>query len=424
MKTKTLIASCLSACLLSPLSVQAGLFDGLSESDATSVRESALQPGDVIAGRYIVTLSENLPAMIGVSGLRNSVEALLQGVGGGGIIHLYKTAMTGAAVSLTDQQAVMLSALPGVLAVEPDRVLGTSAQQANATWGLDRSDQAFLPLDSSYDYPNQAGAGVTVYVIDTGLRSSHVEFSGRVGPGRNFAGSGSGLLGGLLPGLFGGGDVDPADTDDCNGHGTHVASTAVGTTYGIAKSASVVPVRVLNCSGAGSNADVIAGVDWVAANHAAPAVANMSLGGGNSSALDDAVEGAIAEGVAFVVAAGNSDQDACNGSPNRVPAAITVGSTTRADDRSSFSNYGACLDLFAPGSEITGAWIGDDTDTNTISGTSMASPHVAGAAALLLGANPSLSPEAVDAGLSGLATTNVLSDIESGSPNRLLRVPE
>ncbi|MDX1551910.1 MAG: S8 family peptidase [Marinobacter sp.] len=324
----------------------------------------------------------------------------------------------------------MLSSLPGVLAVEPDQVVTASAEtQADATWGLDRTDQAVLPLDGQFSYPTSAGDGVSVYIIDTGLRATHDEFSGRVIEGRNFAVNDAGLLGlGGLP-LIGpiiniGGETDPADTTDCNGHGTHVASTVAGTTYGVAKQASVAAVRVLDCSGAGTNADVIAGVDWVAENHQAPAVANMSLGGGDSEALDNAVRGAIERGVTFVVAAGNSDADACSGSPNRVGSAITVGSTTREDQRSSFSNHGECLDLFAPGSDITAAWYQEDNEVNTISGTSMAAPHVAGGAALILGAEPGLSPAAVDARLADLATTNVLGGIKEGSPNLLLRVPQ
>jgi len=247
--------------------------------------------------------------------------------------------------------------------------------------------------------------------------------------GRNFAVNDTGLLGlGGLP-LIGpivniGGETDPEDTTDCNGHGTHVASTATGTVYGVAKNAFISAVRVLDCSGAGSNADVIAGVDWVAENHQAPAVANMSLGGGNSEALDDAVRGAIEQGVTFVVAAGNSDADACSGSPNRVAPAVTVGSTTREDQRSSFSNHGECLDLFAPGSDITAAWYQEDDEVNTISGTSMASPHVAGSVALILGAELGLSPASVSTRLDELATRNVLGSIEEGSPNRLLRVPQ
>ncbi|SFM92387.1 S8 family peptidase [Marinobacter pelagius] len=421
----TLTATCLSVALVAAMPAQAGLLDGETEQTGS---EATLQAGDIVPGRYILRLDPELPNLLGVADLEAGVNAILVAVGGGELLHLYQTALTGAAVELSETQAALLESMPGVLAVEPDTVVMASATQAGATWGLDRVDQPYLPLDETYQYPDQAGGGVNVYVIDTGLRASHQELTGRVIEGRNFAVNDTGLLGlGGLP-IVGsllnvGGETDPSDTSDCNGHGTHVASTAVGSTYGVAKQASVAAVRVLDCSGAGSNADVIAGVDWVAANHQAPAVANMSLGGGNSDALDEAVRGAVEQGVTFVVAAGNSDADACSGSPNRVPEAITVGSTTREDQRSSFSNFGTCLDLFAPGSDITAAWYQSDTETNTISGTSMASPHVAGAAALLLGSDPGLTPNQVDAALDELAAANVLGDINSGSPNLLLQVP-
>lgn len=421
----TLTATCLSAALVAAMPAQAGLLDGETEQTGS---EATLQAGDIVPGRYILRLDPELPNLLGVADLEAGVNAILVAVGGGELLHLYQTALTGAAVELSETQATLLESMPGVLAVEPDIVVMANATQAGATWGLDRVDQPYLPLDETYQYPDQAGGGVNVYVIDTGLRASHQEFTGRVIEGRNFAVNDTGLLGlGGLP-IVGsllniGGETDPSDTSDCNGHGTHVASTAVGSTYGVAKQASVAAVRVLDCSGAGSNADVIAGVDWVAANHQPPAVANMSLGGGNSEALDEAVRGAVEQGVTFVVAAGNSDADACSGSPNRVPEAITVGSTTREDQRSSFSNFGTCLDLFAPGSDITAAWYQSDTETNTISGTSMASPHVAGTAALLLGTDPGLTPAQVDTALDELAATNVLGDIKSGSPNLLLQIP-
>ncbi len=400
-----------------PLSDLAGPLLGQTE-----VSGAAASAGDVIPGRFILTLDPALPTLLNTSSLETAVQQLLTATGGGELLHLYNTAMTGAAVALSESQAALLTSMPGVQAVEPDRVVQASETQQGATWGLDRVDQAFLPLNDRYAYPANAGNGVTVYVIDTGLRDSHAEFTGRVSEGRNFAGAGG--LGLPLFGLLGGEASNPEDTSDCNGHGTHVASTAVGTEYGVAKGASIAPIRVLNCAGAGSNSDVIAGVDWVAENHEAPAVANMSLGGGNSTALDNAVRGAIEEGVTFVVAAGNDDADACSGSPNRVAEAVTVGSTTRNDERSSFSNHGSCLDLFAPGSNITAAWYQSDSQTNTISGTSMASPHVAGNAALLLAADGQLTPAAVHEALVQQTTPNVLSGIKAGSPNLLLRVQQ
>jgi serine protease len=274
------------------------------------------------------------------------------------------------------------------------------ASQPNATWGLDRIDQRNLPLNSTYTYDTSA-VNVDVYIIDTGIRGTHVEFGGRVTGGYTAIADGNG-------------------TNDCNGHGTHVAATVGGAIYGVAKSVALHPVRVLGCNGSGSTAGVIAGVDWVANNHAAPAVANMSLGGGASTALDDAVRAAITKGVTFAIAAGNSNANACNSSPARVAEALTVGSTTNTDARSSFSNFGVCLDLFAPGSSITSAWNTSDTATNTISGTSMATPHVAGVAALYLAVNPSASPGAVHAAVVNNATANKVTGAGSGSPNRLL----
>ncbi|MFP5304368.1 MAG: S8 family serine peptidase [Gammaproteobacteria bacterium] len=378
-------------------------------------------PAEPIRNQYIVVL-EAPPAGSPEAALplADLIQALLVPVGGGQVIAQYEHALLGFAVRMSAAQAAALARLPLVELVEQDQVMHAIATQNNATWGLDRIDQRNLPLNGTYVYPDQAGAGVHVYVIDTGLNGSHTEFTGRVGNGRNFASHGTGLLCTLLG--IGCPAPDPNNTSDCNGHGTHVSGTAVGTTYGVAKQATVHPVRVLGCGGSGSTSGVISGVDWVAANAQLPAVANMSLGGGNSTALDQAVQNAIASGVTFAVAAGNSNADACSGSPNRVPEAITVGATTSSDARSSFSNYGSCVDIFAPGSDITSAWHTSNSATNTISGTSMASPHVAGAAALVLGADPSASPDDVTDAIIGNATLGVLSNVGSGSPNALLYV--
>jgi len=426
------------ACVTAPLMVAFPAHGGLlgaiglggSEDTAYTAEETEnLSAGDKLPGRYIVRLDPDIADLVGLGSLQTSVQSLLTAVGGGELLHLYEHALTGAAVAITDDQARLLASLPGVLDIEQDQLvtLGSETQQ-NATWGLDRVDQRFLPLDDQFTYPAHGGADANVYILDTGIRDSHDEFAGRMIEGRNFAVNDTGLLGlGGLP-LIGpilniGGETDPEDTTDCNGHGTHVASTTAGTEFGVAKGASVAAVRVLDCSGAGSNADVIAGVDWVAANHQPPAVANMSLGGGNSDALDDAVRGAVDAGVTFVVAAGNSDADACSGSPNRVAEALTVGSTTRDDQRSSFSNHGTCVDIFAPGSDITAAWFESDDQTRTISGTSMAAPHVAGAAALILHQQPGLTPDAVMQQVINEATENVLDNLTTGSPNKLLFVP-
>ena len=388
----------------------------LSPAWADSTTQEAPAPGHIIENQYIVTLAPNITDVLGVNDLTTAIRTLLAGIGGGDVLFTYQHALTGMTVQLTDLQASLLGILPGVLAIEPDRTVAAIATQNNATWGLDRVDQPLLPLDNRYQYPNSGGQDVTVYVVDTGLRSTHSDFTGRVSPGRNFVSSGGFL--------FGGGSVDPADTEDCNGHGTHVAGTAVGTTWGVAKQANIAPVRVLGCNGSGSNSGVIAGVDWVAGNHRKPAVANMSLGGTNSTALDTAVRNAVNAGVTMVVAAGNDNVNACNGSPNRVAEALTVGATTREDRRSSFSNYGACVDLFAPGSDITSAWYQSDTQTASLNGTSMAAPHAAGAAALYLAANPSASPSAVNLALVNDAVTGVIGNAGSQSPNRLLQITQ
>jgi subtilisin family serine protease len=269
-------------------------------------------------------------------------------------------------------------------------------------WGLDRIDQRALPLNNQFSRA-YTGSGVTAYIIDTGVLSTHTEFGGRVLSGFSAISDSNG-------------------TQDCNGHGTHVAGTVGGSNYGVAPGVAIVPVRVLDCSGSGSTSGVIAGIDWVIAHHVAgtPAIANMSLGGGRSSALDIAVQSAVADGVVFVVAAGNSTANACQSSPAGEPLAITVGSTTSADARSSFSNYGSCVDVFAPGSSITSAWYTSTTASNTISGTSMASPHVAGVAALGLEIAPNSSVAQISNWITSTATPGVISDAGAGSPNLLV----
>jgi hypothetical protein len=269
-------------------------------------------------------------------------------------------------------------------------------------WGLDRIDQRALPLNNQFGRA-YTGSGVTAYIIDTGVLSAHTEFGGRVLSGFSAISDSNG-------------------TQDCNGHGTHVAGTVGGSNYGVAPGVAIVPVRVLDCSGSGSTSGVIAGIDWVIAHHVAgtPAVANMSLGGGRSSALDIAVQSAVSDGVVFVVAAGNSTANACQSSPAGEPLAITVGSTTSADARSSFSNYGSCVDVFAPGSSITSAWYTSTTASNTISGTSMASPHVAGVAALGLEIAPNSSVTQITNWITSTATPGVIADAGTGSPNLLV----
>ncbi|MGW0828068.1 S8 family peptidase [Streptomyces sp. NPDC002845] len=351
-----------------------------------------------IKGSYIVTLKKG-------AGFKaaSSVGKSLINEYGGTVEKTFKAALNGYTAELSETEAKRLAADPAVASVEQNQRVQLAATQTNAPWGLDRIDQASLPLSSTYTYPDSAGSGVTVYVIDTGVRISHSQISGRA---------------------FNGYDAVDGDNvaQDGNGHGTHVATTIAGSTYGVAKSARVVGVRVLNNSGSGTYAGVIAGIDWVTANHSGPSVANMSLGGGASTAVDTAVRNSIASGVTYAIAAGNSGANASSYSPARVTEAITVGATSSTDAKASWSNYGSVLDIFAPGVSITAGWHTSDTATNTISGTSMAAPHVAGAAAVYLAGHTSSTPAQVASALTSGATTGAVSSPGSGSPNRLLRL--
>ncbi len=351
-----------------------------------------------VDGRYIVVMEGRASSADARAAVRQAKA------NGASDVDRFST-IEGFSAELSDSAVAALRDDADVAYIEADQRVSIDTTQSPATWGLDRIDQRNLPLDNAYTY-TPTGAGVTAYIIDTGVLASHNEFGGRVGSGFTTINDGRG-------------------TTDCNGHGTHVAGTVGGTTYGVAKQVTIRPVRVLGCNGSGTTSGVIAGVDWVTSNHSAgsPAVANMSLGGGVSSALDTAVNNSIADGVTYAVAAGNESTNACNGSPSRVGAALTVGSTTNTDARSSFSNFGSCLDIFAPGSSITSAWYTSNSATNTISGTSMATPHVAGVAALYLQGNPSASPSSVGNAIISTSTSGVVSNPGTGSPNRLLYSP-
>jgi subtilisin family serine protease len=370
---------------------------GAACADTTSPSGSRLAPlleptpnlgTELVPNEYIVVLQDNADVADGVGRARGQ---------GGEVVAEWATALRGYAVRGGPELILSLRSDPNVQFVEQAQVYSTQVQN-NATWGLDRIDQRALPLDKTYSYTN-TGAGVKAYIIDTGIRLSHNEFGGRATWGANFAGG---------------------KNDDCNGHGTHVAGTVGGSTYGVAKGVSLIAVKVLGCSGSGTTTGVINGINWVAANRVIPAVANMSLGGGASNAIDQAVNNAVGSGVTFAVAAGNSGANACNYSPARAASAITVGATTSTDARASYSNFGICLDIFAPGSGITSAWKNTNSATKTISGTSMASPHVAGVVALYLENHGTASPSAVLSELINNSTKDKVTNAGSGSQNRLL----
>ncbi|ANZ37940.1 hypothetical protein BBK82_19650 [Lentzea guizhouensis] len=340
----------------------------------TATAEEDVLPGagaQAVEGSYIVVLKD---------GVRTPASALASRYHGS-VRHTFSTALNGFSVNgMSEQQARRLAADPAVDFVERNTFATIQGTQTNPTWGLDRIDQASLPLNRSYTYPNTA-SNVTAYILDTGIRKTHVDFENRAADGYDFISNDS-------------------VAQDCNGHGTHVAGTVGGKSYGVAKQVKLVGVRVLDCAGSGPWDGIIRAIDWVTQNAKKPAVVNMSLGGsGTNSSLENAVRRSIGSGVTYVLAGGNSGQDACTFTPARTPEAITVGASDRSDRRSIWSagssNHGRCLDIWAPGSEIVSASHSSDTGTRSMGGTSMASPHVAGAAALYLSANPSATPAQV-----------------------------
>ncbi len=372
---------------------------------ATALTTALIAPSQAAApltSTYVVQVAPNATG---------SAVAALTGPLGGRVGFVYSHAFRGFSVTLPTASAAALRLLPGVVAVHPNRVLRTNGLQVNPpSYGLDRIDQRALPLSTTYRTAS-TGKGVTAYVIDTGIRYSHRDFGGRAVPGFDAITRGGRAV-------------------DCNGHGTHVAGTVGGAAHGVAKAVRLVGVRVLDCDGSGTTAQVVAGIDWVAGNHrpGVPAVANMSLGGGADRAIDAAVTRAIADGITFGVAAGNdggfltdtlSSSDACDGSPSRVPGALTVAATDRSDARATYSNRGSCVDLWAPGTAIVSNWFTSDNAVQTLSGTSMATPHVVGVAALLLSRGYQ-SPGAVANALVSASTKNVVKNAGSGTPNRLL----
>ncbi|WP_395835455.1 S8 family peptidase [Cystobacter fuscus] len=341
-------------------------------------------PGMRIDGDYIVKLKDGAEA--------RSVAAIL----GVSPNLVYTQAVNGFSVTLNETQLRALRRNPNIEYVEEDQFVTSTATQTGATWGIDRIDQTSSTLNSTYTYTS-TGAGVHAYIIDTGILTSHSNFGGRATA--------------VYDALGGNGQ-------DCNGHGTHVAGTVGSSTYGVAKGVSLHGVRVLDCNGSGSNSGVIAGIDYVRTKHVKPAVANMSLGGGYSATINTAVTNLANAGVFVAVAAGNDNADACNYSPASAPIVTTVAATTKTTARASYSNYGSCVDIYAPGSSITSTW--SNGSTNTISGTSMASPHVAGVAALYKATYGDASQATIDAWLKSNATSNAVTSNISGTPNKLL----
>jgi subtilisin family serine protease len=398
---------------LGALTLAACQSDPVAPSVTSSAAERTLAPvttslnrttaaAKAVPGRYIVMLKQG-----NAVDLASVAWALLPG-GRGRVSHVFAGALRGFVADIDDADAAALAQNASVLAVEPDVEMQASAggTETSAPWGLDRLDQTALPLNTSYSYATD-GSGVTVYIVDTGINYGHTDFGGRATAGYDAITSGG-------------------TAADCNGHGTHVAGTVAGTKYGVAKAPRLVGVRVLDCAGSGSSSGVIAGLDWVLqqkqANPSRPMVVNMSLGGGVSTALDNAVTSLVNAGVTVVVAAGNSTADACTQSPARAAAAITVGATDKTDTFASFSNYGTCVDVDAPGVNITSDYYTSTTATAVMSGTSMASPHTAGAAALYLAANPSATPAQVASALTTNASANRVTGAPAGTPNRLLYV--
>ncbi len=388
----------LTLCLLAATSVFAQRDLDRSVRDWDGKFVSAAEP---IPGQYIVVLKDDAVFAFHERQLPIAVKETARRVTAGYTARVERTyghALKAFSVRMDEATASRMASDPRIAYIEQDGVMTAFTTQTNAPWGLDRIDQRYLPLSGTFTYWN-TGSGVRAYIIDTGIHFSHNDFGGRAVSGFDA--------------------IDGGTADDCNGHGTHVAGIVGGTTWGVAKRSTLVAVRVLNCSGSGTTSGVIAGVDWVTANHVKPATANMSLGGAPSASLDAAVSASISAGVSYSVAAGGSQQDACKYSPARVPAAMTIGATDKTDRKASSSNYGKCVDWFAPGVGITSTWHTSNTATATISGTSMAAAHTAGVAALYLQSYPGASAAQLRHALYTKTTKNIVTGASTAN-NHLL----
>jgi subtilisin family serine protease len=405
-KSRIALAAGAALLMLGGTAAGAGALETGGGTPAGKIR-GAGAPG-AVEGQYIVVMKEDgkgaapAPSLRGDTSVRKLAHNLLDAAGADDarVQRVYSSALKGFAATLGEDRARELAADPAVAYVEQNRVERGDGTQADPAWGLDRIDQRDLPLDTSYTYGTTASS-VRAYVVDSGIRLGHDDFGGRAEYGHDFV-------------------DDDATAADCHGHGTHVAGTVGGTRYGVAKAVDIVAVRVLNCENSGTTADVLAGYDWVAQNAVLPAVANVSIGGSAGDAKDEAVRGMVEAGVTVAVSAGNNDTDACEQSPAREPSVITVGATTDKDKRWESSNYGSCVDLFAPGASILSAGLDSDTASASWSGTSMAAPHVTGAAALYLAAHPDATPAEVTEALLDAATGGKVTSAGAGSPNKLL----
>ena len=354
-----------------------------------------VRPGDPVPGQYIVVLDASAEDSARVG------RAVTE-VAGGRVVDAYDTALPAVVVRANEATARELDADPRVIAVYQDGYVTVGGTQTPAPWDLDRLDQAAVPLDSSFTVDDD-GTGVHAYIVDTGVRPTHADLVGRVTTGLDVVGDGR-------PGY------------DCNDHGTFVAGLLGGTLFGVAKHVSIVSVRTMNCAGTGTFSGIIAGVDWITAHAQKPAVANMSLGGPTYAPLDAAVATSIGSGVVDVVAACNENVGACAVSPARLPAAITVGATDSTDQRSSFSNFGSCLDLFAPGTSVVSLLGSSDNGLGIGSGTSFASPLVAGIAALVLQRHPTFTASQITDAITDASVRGVVGSPGTGSPNRLAQL--